>query len=197
VAERPPSEASPRGANLAAPEAVWIEARDPAGILHLAEPRDGPALRSLLAALGAGDLPPPGRSVGSGARCLLGMGLARWWVVEEEPAATGLAACAEAFTIVADASDGWARLRIGGPAVLDLLAKGCALDLDPRAFPAGACAFTAFAHVHALLHRAEREAHFDLYCGTSLARSLREWLAEAAAEFGGGTPPWKGGPTTA
>ena len=82
-----------------------------------------------------------------------------------------------------DVSHGRAGWRIGGPRALDLLAKGCSLDLHPRAFRAGNCAQTALAHIGVLLHRRDT-ASFDIYCARSYARHLWHWLTGSAAEFG-------------
>ena len=85
--------------------------------------------------------------------------------------------------LLTDVSHGRAGWRISGPRALDLLAKGCSLDLHTRIFPVGSCAQTALAHVGVLLHRRDI-ATFDLYCARSYAQHLWHWLTEAAAEFG-------------
>jgi sarcosine oxidase subunit gamma len=84
---------------------------------------------------------------------------------------------------IADVSHGRAAWRISGPRTLDLLAKGCSLDLHPRLFTAGKCAQTAFAHVGVLLHK-RAENCWDIYCARSYAQHLWHSLAEGAAEFG-------------
>ncbi len=82
-----------------------------------------------------------------------------------------------------DVSHGRAALRIGGPRVLDLLAKGCGLDLHPRVFQPGHCAQTSLAHIGVLLHLRD-DGKFDLYCARSYAQHLWHWLTEAAEEYG-------------
>jgi heterotetrameric sarcosine oxidase gamma subunit len=83
-----------------------------------------------------------------------------------------------------DVSHGRAAFRISGPRTRDLLAKGCSLDLHPRAFQAGQCAQTSLAHVGVLLHLCGDGGEFDLYCARSYAAHLWHWLAEAASEYG-------------
>jgi sarcosine oxidase, subunit gamma len=83
-----------------------------------------------------------------------------------------------------DVSHGRAAWRITGPHTLDLLAKGCSLDLHPRVFRAGHCAQTSLAHIGVLLHRNEADGDFDLYCARSYAQHLWHWLVEAASEYG-------------
>ena len=83
-----------------------------------------------------------------------------------------------------DVSHGRAALRINGPRTLDLLAKGCGLDLHPRVFQPGQCAQTSLAHIGVLIHRAQTGDGFDLYYARSYAQHLWHWLTEAADEFG-------------
>ena len=84
---------------------------------------------------------------------------------------------------VTDVSHGRAVLRVAGREVLAVLAKGCALDLDPRVFAVGACAQTAIAKINVILDRVAPDA-FDIYCPRSYAGSFWHWLTEAAAEYG-------------
>ena len=81
-----------------------------------------------------------------------------------------------------DVSHGRAAVRLSGPRVRDALAKGCALDLDPRYFAVGACAQTAIARINIVLDHVAADV-FDLYCPRSYAGSLWHWLNEAAAEY--------------
>ncbi len=74
-------------------------------------------------------------------------------------------------------------VRLSGPSARDVLAKGCLLDLHPRAFAAGACAQTTLFHCSALLH-AVADDTFDLYVPRSFAQSFWESLTDAAGEFG-------------
>jgi len=82
-----------------------------------------------------------------------------------------------------DVSHGRAAMRVSGPRARELLAKGCSLDLHPRAWEPGRCAQTSIARVSVLLHALDPDG-FDLYCARSYARHLWHWLTEAAAEFG-------------
>jgi len=84
---------------------------------------------------------------------------------------------------LADKSAMHAMLRLSGPRVRDLLAKGCQLDLHPEAFPVGACAPTAIEHCHVHI-RAETPDGFALLVPASVARSFWHWLEVSALEFG-------------
>ena len=83
-----------------------------------------------------------------------------------------------------DVSHGRTAWRLTGPHTLDVLAKGCSLDLHPGVFHAGHCAQTSLAHVGALLHLPVAGGGFDLYCARSYAQHVWHWLTEAAAEYG-------------
>jgi heterotetrameric sarcosine oxidase gamma subunit len=174
---------------------IELRRAPPTQIHYLARPIAGAPLSNFLASLGVGALPPPGRSASSAAQSILGISRERWWLVSEEPARSSAtsSAAAASFGIVVDIGDAWERFRISGEAVLELLSKGSALDLDARVFANGHCAPAAFAELHTLLNRGPDGEYFDLYCGRSYGETLHEWLAEAAAEFGPVGPFAKGG----
>jgi sarcosine oxidase subunit gamma len=120
-----------------------------------------------------------GSSVPAGAGHLLALSPTEWWLV------TNSAPAVEASTVrTVDLSEGRTVIRLAGPRAREVLAKGCGLDLHPRAFAAGRCAQTPIAHIGMLLHRVDDGA-WDLYVPRSYARHFWEWLTEAAAEFGG------------
>ena len=54
---------------------------------------------------------------------------------------------------VVDQSHGRAVLRLSGRSARDVLAKGCRLDLHPRAFRPGMCAQTLFGRAQVILHQ--------------------------------------------
>jgi heterotetrameric sarcosine oxidase gamma subunit len=85
---------------------------------------------------------------------------------------------------VVDLSSGLVAVRVGGPESRRMLAKGCRIDLHPRAFSFGEVARTVIAHVPTTLIQVDDAPHFDLFVPATLARSLVEHLLRAAAEFG-------------
>jgi sarcosine oxidase, subunit gamma len=96
-------------------------------------------------------------------------------------------ALADVHTAVIDVSDGRVALRLTGPNARDLLAKGCPLDLHPRAFASGHCAQSLLAKASVLLHLVEDDEHgptFDLYVARSFAHYLFAWLEDAGREYG-------------
>jgi methylglutamate dehydrogenase subunit D len=80
--------------------------------------------------------------------------------------------------------DGRGFLRLSGPRVREVLAKGCPIDLDPRVFAPGAVAVTAAAHIGVTLWRTEDGGAFELAVARSLAGSFWSWLAASAAPVG-------------
>jgi sarcosine oxidase subunit gamma len=66
----------------------------------------------------------------------------------------------------------------------EALAKGCPIDLHPRAFAAGAAAATVIGHIGVNLWRLPSDDGLHLAVFRSMAGSFRSWLHASAAEFG-------------
>ncbi|MGX5734266.1 sarcosine oxidase subunit gamma [Bosea thiooxidans] len=102
----------------------------------------------------------------------------------------GLSALLDEFAAgaaVSDQSDARALLRLSGPHVRDVLAKGVMLDLHPAAFAVGDTAMTSVAHVGVHLWRlpdGPDGAVFEIMATRSMAGSFWSWFAASAAEFG-------------
>lgn len=113
------------------------------------------------------------------------------WAIMDCPAASvterATDACGSMLHLVSDVTDGRVSFEISGALSRDLLAKGCSLDLHPRAFKPGACAQTLLAQVPVLLYRPREapddDAIFHLYADVSVAWHLRSWFQDAALEF--------------
>ena len=88
------------------------------------------------------------------------------------------------FAAITDISDSRAVISVGGTRARDVLAKGCGLDLHPRAFGRGRCAQSLLARIPIILHQTEDTPSFDILVVASFAENLWEWLEDAAAEFG-------------
>lgn len=78
-------------------------------------------------------------------------------------------------------SDRHAALAVGGPRAEALLAAGCPLDLDPAAFPEGACTRTLLGKAEIVLWR-HRPLGFRVEARRSFAAYAWDLLAEAARE---------------
>lgn len=97
-------------------------------------------------------------------------------------------ALADAHAAITDVSDGRVALRLAGPSARDVLAKGCPLDLHPRAFATGRCAQSLLAKTSVLIHLLDDDARrgptFDVYVARSFAHYLFAWLEDAGREYG-------------
>jgi sarcosine oxidase subunit gamma len=94
------------------------------------------------------------------------------------------------FAAVTNVSDNWTVIVLTGPKVLDVLAKGCPLDLHPRALPAGSVAQSMLSQADVILHRlddADGTFKLRLYIRRSFAQYAWDWLADAGLEYGVGT----------
>jgi sarcosine oxidase subunit gamma len=116
---------------------------------------------------------------------LVWAGPGQWLAVSADRAvADRLAGGLKGLAAVCDQSDGRAVLRVGGPKARETLAKGCPLDLHPRAFRPGDTALTAIAHVGVQLWQVDDAPTYDLAVARSMAGSFWRWLSASAAEFG-------------
>lgn len=92
-------------------------------------------------------------------------------------------ALAECHASVNDISGGNIALRLSGPRIRDLLAKGCTLDLHPDVFKAGSCAQSGLAKAAVLIVRVDESDTFDLIVRRSFADYLMRWLRRAGNEY--------------
>lgn len=82
---------------------------------------------------------------------------------------------------------GVAMLRLAGPHLGEVLAKGVAVDLHPSVFRAGSVAVTTIDHLPVTIARlADVAGHavYDVVTGRSFARDLARWLTAAGAVYG-------------
>jgi sarcosine oxidase subunit gamma len=93
-------------------------------------------------------------------------------------------ALADLFAAVTDLSGGQTVVLLRGRAIRDVLAKGCPLDLNPRAFGAGRCAQSHLAKAPILLRQVDDEPSFEIVVRRSFADYFWLWLEDAAAEYG-------------
>jgi sarcosine oxidase, subunit gamma len=109
------------------------------------------------------------------------------WLLLLPPAEAGASAlrcreiCGDAGTAI-ELSSGLDALQLAGPALRDVLKRGCRLDLAREAFPAGAAAASTLAQVGVIL--AALSAGLLLLTPATTARHLREWLTGTARPFG-------------
>ncbi len=133
-------------------------------------------------------LPGPGRSAtGTGATAIWIQPGAWMLTAPRGEEGTLAARAAEAFAGIAaveDQSHGRVTIAAAGPAARAVLARGCRIDLHPRAFGAGHAASTQIAQIGCLVHQADDAPTFELTVFATLAEPFFHWLLEAGA--GGG-----------
>ena len=81
-----------------------------------------------------------------------------------------------------DVSHSRTVLALSGPDARAVLAKGCPLDLHPRAFGPGRCAQTLFAGTGVSLLQRDESPRFEMMVRRSYARWLWRWM-EVSAEM--------------
>ena len=179
---------------------AWAErfAALPAGIRITAEPfvamadlrvdPAGPAAAAVAAHLGVALPTAPSWVEGDTAR-VIWLGPDEWLVTNPftspENLEAGLrAAVSPGGGAVVDVSAQRTTLRLRGEHVRDVLATGCAIDLHPRAFPAGSAAQTTLGLAGVvLLALDDAGTHYQVHVRSSFARYLATWLLDAATEY--------------
>jgi sarcosine oxidase subunit gamma len=132
-------------------------------------------------------LPQGPRRATRGAVTFAGTGPDQWIASAEGADAQNFAARLRSriglFAAVSDQSDARLALRLSGPRVRDVLAKGVPLDLHPNVFKPGDVATTLVAYIGVQIDRLD-DATFQLTAPRSMAGSFWSWLSASAAEFG-------------
>jgi heterotetrameric sarcosine oxidase gamma subunit len=131
-------------------------------------------------------LPEFGRVLASPEQIALSVRPDRWLLLSPPgppgaSAETWQAACA-GCAVAVDLSSGLVAFHLEGPAVHEVLARGCRLDLDPEVFPAGSAAATVMAQVSVAVMALS--SGVLLLTPATTARHFYEWLASAAKPFG-------------
>ena len=182
-------EALVAAADSAAAARVEISVLTGRGFLNLRlDPRQGNGLETAARALNQ-PLPLTANTFTTGEHRVYWCGPDEWLIETDEERATRLGsdfvkALADCHTAINDVSSGHAALGIAGKDARTVLAKGCALDLDPREFGAGQCARTGLAKATVLLAVADDAAGYTVIVARSFADYLCRWLANAARPHG-------------
>jgi sarcosine oxidase subunit gamma len=123
---------------------------------------------------------------------LIWMGPDEWLVVarsDGEPVRKALEDALEGeHASLVDVSGQRTVIEVAGADARDVLLKGCALDLHPRAFGVGQCAQTLLARAQVVLLARSEEPAFWVFVRASFAEYLAEWMLDASAEYRGATP---------
>jgi methylglutamate dehydrogenase subunit D len=133
------------------------------------------------------DLPAPGYSASAKQFALHWCGADQWYAVAEDgmegALCSGLSSKLAGVASCSDQSHGRITIRISGPRVRDVLAKGTPIDLHPLSFAPGRSAVTQMAHVGVHLAQIDNDT-FDLSLFRGFSESFWEWLTTMSEEFG-------------
>ena len=84
---------------------------------------------------------------------------------------------------ITDVSANRTILELGGPKAREVLAKGCGLDLHPRAFKAGQCAQTVVARSQAVIWQIDETPTYRVLVRPSFAAYLTDFFIDAMKEY--------------
>lgn len=133
-------------------------------------------------------LPKPGHAEIAGDGMIIWIQPSGWLVIRprgsEGALAKRLAQTAGDKVAVVDQSHGRVVLRLSGAHARDVLAKGCRVDLHPRAFSAGIAATTTIDHITVTIVQVDAVPTYDLVLPANFAEAFLDWLGMSAAEFG-------------
>jgi sarcosine oxidase subunit gamma len=117
----------------------------------------------------------------------LWMGPDRWWLVADGPVLPSVNELHQklaAFNAaVVEVGDAFVAVKIAGPKSRDVLAKGCTIDLHPRAFKTGSVVQTNLAKAQIALYQLD-ETTYQIFARRSFAEYLWTWLEDAGIEYG-------------
>lgn len=114
-----------------------------------------------------------------------------WLLMSAQHAAADLVeaardGCGRRSFAATDVSDAHVALAVEGPQAVDLLARGCGLDLADAVFGQDACTRTRLAQLPVMIRRVSHE-RYELLVDRSMAAWLHDWLLDAAAALVQGT----------
>ena len=108
----------------------------------------------------------------------LWMGPDRWWLVADGPVLPSVNELHQklaAFNAaVVEVGDAFVAVKIAGPKSRDVLAKGCTIDLHPRAFKTGSIVQTNLAKAQIALYQLD-EITYQIFARRSFAEYLWTW----------------------
>jgi sarcosine oxidase subunit gamma len=166
--------------------AVRLQERAFLGHINLrCDPGDAELVGSLERALGCG-LPrtPNTFALAPAAHKVLWLGPDEWLVLTQEGSEGALAqalrqAAGDGFATVVELGSGQTVIEISGARAREVIAKGCPLDLHPRAFGPGRCAQSRLARTLVTIAQLDDAPTFALIVRRSFADYLWQWLRDA------------------
>ena len=168
---------------------VQLEVRPGRGYLNLrGDPGDEQFLQAVQATLGQ-PLPTIANTFTAGENTQFRLGPDEWLLATEPGKERDIAGqlgenlSGQCYSLV-DVTGGQVLLRLRGSHVREVLAKGCTLDLHPRAFKMGQCAQTTLAKTSMLIALIDDAPTFDIIVRRSFAEYAARWLQHSSARAG-------------
>lgn len=131
-------------------------------------------------------LPTSPNSATFGAHRVYWLGPNEWLIITESNSLADdlQKSLGEVSSALNDVSGGQVILRVVGPQVRDILARGCTLDFHPQVFTGGMCAQSGLAKASVLIGLVNSDDVFDIVVRRSFADYLVRWLQHTGKEFG-------------
>jgi sarcosine oxidase subunit gamma len=131
----------------------------------------------------------PGLASSNSAYAAIPLAPGQWIVTSSKADAKGVFAdtirkSIKANGYVSEQSDTRVIFRISGPRAMELMEKGCRLDLHPDATGKDWCAQTAIAQMGVLIHQIDEKPVYDLYVYSGFAQDFAEWILHTGAQLG-------------
>ena len=173
-----------------------LEVRPGYGYLNLrGDPNSDRFMQAAEAALGQ-PLPAAAGSFTSGQHTIYRLGPDEWLLAtplggEKEATVRLEKNLAGQYYSLVDVTGGQVMMRLRGPRAREVLARGCTLDLHPRAFKAGQCAQSTLAKTSMLIALVDDVPTFDIIVRRSFAEYAARWLRHSGASIhsrGNGNP---------
>ena len=180
------------GKNASGPDhsGIQLEVRPDYGYLNLrGNPGDTQFLQAVKATLGQ-PLPTDANTFTAGEDTQYWLGPDEWLLVTGPGKENGKAEqlgkslSGQCHSLV-DVTGGQVLLRLRGSQVREVLAKGCTLDLHPRAFKVGQCAQTTLAKTSMLIALIDDTPTFDIIVRRSFAEYAALWLQHSGSSING------------
>ena len=180
------------GKNASGPDhsGVQLEVRPGHGYLNLrGDPGDEQFLQAVQATLGQ-PLPTIANTFTAGENTQFWLGPDEWLLATEPGKERDIAGqlgenlSGQCYSLV-DVTGGQILIRLRGSHVREVLAKGCTLDLHPRAFKMGQCAQTTLAKTSMLIALIDEAPTFDIIVRRSFAEYAAQWLQHSSRSING------------
>lgn len=172
-----------------ASEGILLHEETVASAWNLQGPDDDPGLAAAVRECCGLDLPRAHRTAGRDGRAAIWLGPDSWLIAAvTADATTWFAAARDAIELAGgalfDVSASRVIIRIAGAQAARVVAKGCSIDLDPRAFAAGECRATLLARIAAIIVKHDETPAFSVFAPRSYAESIWHWMKVSAAQYG-------------